>query len=62
MRAARREGQAKEALAVALQKRPEPPTPSPAAKAIRDGPSKHPAIGENSRETDESESGGDDRQ
>jgi hypothetical protein len=29
------EGQAKESLAVALQKRQQPPTPSPASKAIR---------------------------
>ncbi len=59
LRAARLEGRGLESLAVALQGKRPPPTPSPASKAIRDGPSKHPAIEEDSSE---SESGGDDRQ
>ena len=62
MRAARREGQGRESLAVALQgKRPQPPTPSPASKATlgQEGPSKAPAIEDDSSETNGSESEGD---
>ena len=66
MRAARLEGQSLESLAVALQGKRPPPTPSPASKATlaQEGPSKAAAIAdsEDSSETDESESGGDDRQ
>ena len=62
MRAARREGQGRESLAVALQgKRPQPPTPSPASKATlgQEGPSKAATIEDDSSETNESESEGD---
>ena len=61
MRAARLEGQSLESLAVALQGKRPPPTPSPASKATlaQEGPSKAAAIAEDSSE---SESGGDDRQ
>ena len=62
MRAARREGQGRESLAVALQgKRPQPPTPSPASKATlgHEGPSKAATIEDDSSDTSEPESGGD---
>ncbi len=61
MRAARLEGQSLEALAVALQGKRPPPTPSPVSKGTlaQEGPSKAAAIEEDSSE---SESGGDDRQ
>ena len=62
MRAARLEGQSLESLAVALQGKRPPPTPSPASKATQEGPSKHPAIPDDASETDESEPGGDQNQ
>jgi len=64
MRAARLEGQSLESLAVALQSKRPPPTPSPASKATlaQEGPSKAAAIEEEPGETAGSESnpGGDD--
>ena len=59
MRAARLGGQALESLAVALQGKRPPPTPSPASKATlaQEGPSKAAAIEEDSSVTDEPESG-----
>jgi hypothetical protein len=64
MRAARLEGQGLESLAVALQGKRPPPTPSPASKATlaQEGPSKAAAVEGDSNETDESKSGGDDEQ
>jgi len=61
MRAARLEGQSLESLAVALQGKRPPPTPSPASKATlsQEGPSKAAAIAEDSSETAESAPGGD---
>ena len=61
MRAARLEGTLLESLAVAMQGKRPPPTPSPASKATlaQEGPSKAAAFEEDSSE---SESGGDDRQ
>jgi hypothetical protein len=64
MRAARLEGQSLESLAVTLQSKRPPPTPSPASKATlaQEGPSKAAAIEEEPSETAGSESnpGGDD--
>ena len=64
MRAARLEGQSLESLAVALQGKRPPPTPSPASKATlaQEGPSKAAAIEKEPGETAGSESnpGGDD--
>ncbi len=64
MRAERLEGQRLDSLAVALQGKRPPPTPSPASKKTlaQEGPSKAAAIEEDSSETDESASGGDDGQ
>ena len=62
MRAERLEGRSLESLAVALQGKRPPPTPSPASKVTQEGPSKAAAIEEDSSETDESASGGDDGQ
>ena len=61
MRAARLEGQSLESLAVALQGKRPPPTPSPASKATlaQEGPSKAPAIEDDSSETAKSAPGGD---
>ena len=61
---ARRAVQAQESLAVALQGKRPPPTPSPASKATlaQEGPSKAAAIEDDSSETNKSESGGDDGQ
>ncbi len=62
MRAARLEGQSLESLAVALQGKRPPPTPSPTSKVTQEGPSKAAAIEEEPGETAGSESnpGGDD--
>ena len=64
MRAARLDGQSLESLAVALQSKRPPPTPSPASKATlaQEGPSKAAAIEKEPGETAGSESnpGGDD--
>jgi hypothetical protein len=62
MRAERLAGRSLESLAVALQGKRPPPTPSPASKVTQEGPSKAAAIEEDSSETDESASGGDDGQ
>jgi hypothetical protein len=64
MRAARLEGQSLKSLAVALQGKRPPPTPSPAFKATlaQVGPSKAAAIEEEPSETAESKPGGDDGQ
>ena len=67
MRAARLGGgQSLEPLAVALQGKRLPPTPSPASKAtlaqLEEGPNKAAAIEEESSETAESKPGGDDGQ
>jgi hypothetical protein len=64
MRAARLEGQSLEPPAVALQGKRPPPAPSPASKATlaQEGPSKAPAIEDDSSETDEAIPGGDDGQ
>ena len=61
MRAARLQGQSLESLAVALQGKRPPPTPSPASKATlaQEGPSKAPAIEDDSSETAKSAPGGD---
>ena len=61
IRAERLEGRSLESLAVALQGKRPPPTPSPASKVTQEGPSKAAAIEEDSSES-ESESGGDDGQ
>jgi len=63
MRAARLEGQSLESLAVALQSKRPPPTPSPASKATlaQEGPSKAPAIaGDSSKTVESTPPGGDD--
>jgi hypothetical protein len=64
MRAERLEGRSLESLAVALQGKRPPPTPSPASKATlalaQEGPSKAAAIEEDSSETAKSAPGGDD--
>ena len=64
MMAARLAGQSLESLAVALQGKRPPPTPSPASKKTlaQEGPSKAAAIEEDSSETGEPASGGDDGQ